>query len=247
MRNLKKQLEKIYRKAALKLVRMGVEVAPAAPPQQEAAPAAAAAAAAGTPPDAAPAAEGSGGEQQQQQQAAEQQQQAEQHVVEHEGSRTAQIAASAEGAAATAMTEPLIVIDAGGWVGCLAGPRVRLCGPFWVDAWGGSMVVGNASSGGAQRRRAPTVVQLLAPLAASTWLPLSLHPFVRTSLPFLIIRPPICPPSHWRPHLPPKSLAGDPKESVGQLPSSARPTPTLSCPPSPLHASPLACLPVQAI
>ncbi|PSC68558.1 Lon protease mitochondrial [Micractinium conductrix] len=113
VRNLKKQLEKIYRKAALKLVRMGVEVAPAAPPQQEAAPAAAAAAAAGTPPDAAPAAEGSGGEQQQQQQAAEQQQQAEQHVVEHEGSRTAQIAASAEGAAATAMTEPLIVIDAG--------------------------------------------------------------------------------------------------------------------------------------
>ena len=37
MRNLKKQLEKIYRKAALKLVQMGIEVAPAQQPAPTAA------------------------------------------------------------------------------------------------------------------------------------------------------------------------------------------------------------------
>ncbi|EFN59870.1 hypothetical protein CHLNCDRAFT_33715 [Chlorella variabilis] len=96
VRNLKKQLEKIYRKAALKLVTMGVvPEAAAAPPsdqqQQQAAAAAAAAegeaGAAGS--SSSPSSENDG------------------------GSRAQQLAESAEGAAATALAEPLIVIDGG--------------------------------------------------------------------------------------------------------------------------------------
>ncbi|KAL4421915.1 hypothetical protein ABPG77_005199 [Micractinium sp. CCAP 211/92] len=107
VRNLKKQLEKIYRKAALQLVRMGV--VPAAPAEHAAQEAQQVEQAHAEPAAAA--------EQQQQRQ--------QQHAgvgehgehaapgADHPGSRAAQLAAGAEGAAATAVAEPMIVIDRG--------------------------------------------------------------------------------------------------------------------------------------
>lgn len=107
VRNLKKQLEKIYRKAALQLVRMGV--VPAAPAEHAAQEAQQVEQAHAEPAAAA--------EQQQQRQ--------QQHAgvgehgehaapgADHPGSRAAQLAAGAEGAAATAVAEPMIVINRG--------------------------------------------------------------------------------------------------------------------------------------
>ncbi|KAL4437435.1 hypothetical protein ABPG75_004574 [Micractinium tetrahymenae] len=112
VRNLKKQLEKIYRKAALQLVRMGVVPAQPAEPaaqqaeqekEQHAEPLAAAEQQHAKPLAAA--------EEQQQQQAAHGEHAA--PGADHPGSRAAQLAAHAEGAAATAMAESLIVIDKG--------------------------------------------------------------------------------------------------------------------------------------
>lgn len=120
MRNLKKQLEKIYRKAALKLVQMGVEVAPPHQQAQQAPPAAAdqqqqqqqAAEADGA--AAAPSA------QQPEQQQPEQQQPEQQQPSSHAGgdvggSRQQQLAEAAEGAAATVRARLVVAPAARGW------------------------------------------------------------------------------------------------------------------------------------
>lgn len=108
VRNLKKQLEKIYRKAALQLVRKGVApAAPAQPAAQQAQQAHAEPAAASEEPAAA-------AEQQQGEQQRAGRGEGGEHAApgaDHPGSRVAQLAAHAEGAAATAVAEPLIVID----------------------------------------------------------------------------------------------------------------------------------------
>ena len=128
MRNLKKQLEKIYRKAALKLVTMGVvPEAAAAPPDQQQQQAAAAAAAAEGEAGAAgssssPSSENDG------------------------GSRAQQLAESAEGAAATALAEPLIVIDGGDLKEYVGQP------PYPTDKiYAEGTPVGERQGGGGQR------------------------------------------------------------------------------------------------
>jgi ATP-dependent Lon protease len=114
VRNLKKQLEKIYRKAALKLVQMGIEVAPAQQPAPTAAAEPAAAVVAATAegsPDAGAAdtetqgtsSRGNGSEAQPAASDAASSNDA--------GSRQEQLAAGAEGAAATQMDAPLIVVE----------------------------------------------------------------------------------------------------------------------------------------
>jgi Lon-like ATP-dependent protease len=109
VRNLKKQLEKIYRKSALKLVQMGIEVAPAQQPASAAAAQPAEAATVASPASGAAAVEpevSSSGNDSELQPAAP-----DAASSNDAGSRQEQLAAAAEGAAATQMEAPLIVVE----------------------------------------------------------------------------------------------------------------------------------------